>query len=160
MAPHFFIIFCLLAFSKGHDFDKAVEKLENKAWVVEKECINDSCYHYTVNDSNFYFFSKNTFETNSHYGGYCGHYNDFRYIENPVTDVVELRVNVCVPEICFINKVTENSFNVIVLSEMGRSKTMLTFISDSEFVLDHGKADGVKYYKLIPTPKDIFGVDK
>ena len=150
----FLIALPIIVFSQKQDrsFDKALKKLERKTWII-RDCINDSCYNI---DSDYYVFQSASFEMREQKT--CITYDHYTYINNPIDDKIKLVHLSCSPVICFTATTNKkNTFKINITSEVGKCNAELSFISDSEFVINL-MYDKKVYYKLITPPKELLNI--
>jgi len=141
--------------TQNHKFDKLVEKLGNKAWFLEKVCVNDTCHTYIFEDSSYYYYYYKEWDERKN-RIYFTYYNLGNYVEDPVDGETRELISVCNPYIYILNATNRpNKYKTFLLGEIENCNKngTLTFISDSEFVLKPGITNDKEYYKLIPTPK-------
>jgi len=126
-------VFCQ---NRDDQFAIANSKIENKTWLIKKECVNDSCYKM---DSDYYYISKTTYSDSgllNHNEHFCFGLSHYTYIIDPIENNIRFVHLSCSPYICFIDTTKQkNTFKVVLTSEVGKENAELSFISDKEFFI-------------------------
>ena len=118
----------------NYSYDKIVNRLSNKTWIIIKECENDSCYK--IVDKTYYFFKVPESDD------YRKDTLTLRYVTHKITYSVKtgkahFESNVCNPTIGFFNSPLGNeNFTPIYISGWGGvGNGEISFENDSEFVM-------------------------
>jgi len=147
----FVITFFPACGKKEHCFDKAINKLTGKSWVAIKKCVNDSCY--SVDNKYYYSFSK------SHMNGISKGLDtaslQFKSYEigKDGKEVSNDVFNSFLLFFCDASLKNENTFPIVITFGDFRLTGEVSFISESEFVLNINGPKSLKnYFKLAKAP--------
>ncbi len=168
MRSYFFLLILVTApvftFSteRKHSYAKAIKKIMGRTWWQYKVCENDTCS--IPEDSLFFDGSFDDFETYyKDHSGQCLRCISpiaFALDKNSIGTSRYLRCFDCIPLICFMDTtIDENRYPIYTIGMSGKKQGLISFISDSEFVMSRqsivrtdslltGKRVYSIYYKL------------